>query len=102
MKRHSAAKGNMQGNQDNKADDDDDDGIKNIVNNFSGAYSTFPKMRLRRLRKSEAIRDLLQETHLSVKDLAFPLFVQEGISEKLEIESMQEFSGSPLGKYQGK
>ena len=32
-------------------------------------YNIFPKIRLRRLRKNEAIRDLLQETHLSVKDL---------------------------------
>ena len=45
-------------------------------------------MRLRRLRKNEAIRDLLQETHLSIKDLVVPLFVQEGISKNVEIESM--------------
>ena len=45
-------------------------------------------MRLRRLRKNEAIRDLLQETHLSIKDFVVPLFVQEGISKNLEIESM--------------
>ncbi|HZH38810.1 MAG TPA: hypothetical protein VEX17_01970, partial [Bacillales bacterium] len=79
MKRHSAAKGNMQENPGTKANYDDD--IKSIMNNFSGAYSAFPKMRLRRLRKSEAIRDLLQETNLSVKDLVFPLFVQEGINK---------------------
>ncbi len=98
MKRHSAAKGNMQENPGIKANDDDDDDIKSIINNFSGAYSAFPKMRLRRLRKSEAIRDLLQETHLSVKDLVFPLFVQEGINEKLEIESMPGTFRFPIGE----
>src|ERR687889_2713952 len=98
MKRHNP-KVNMQENRDNKANDDDD--IKSIINNFSGSYSAFPKMRLRRLRKSEAIRDLLQETHLSVKDLVFPLFVQEGIDERIEIESMPGVFRFPLGEISG-
>lgn len=51
-------------------------------------YNIFPKTRLRRLRKNEAIRDLLQEIHLSVKDMVMPLFVQQGIKENIEIESM--------------
>lgn len=51
-------------------------------------YTIFPKTRLRRLRKNEAIRDLLQEVHLSVKDMIMPLFVQQGINENIEIESM--------------
>ncbi len=59
-----------------------------IVNNFNCNYNVFPKMRLRRLRKSEAIRDLLQETHISIKDLVFPLFIQEGINNDIKIESM--------------
>lgn len=52
------------------------------------SYNFFPKMRLRRLRISQAIRDLFQEIRLSSKDLVFPLFVQEGISKSLAIESM--------------
>lgn len=48
----------------------------------------FPQVRLRRLRRTPAIRDLLQETRLSVKDLVYPVFVQEGINEPKEIELM--------------
>ena len=51
-------------------------------------FHGFPKVRLRRLRRTPAIRDLLQETRLSVKDLVCPIFVQEGIEESKEIESM--------------
>lgn len=44
--------------------------------------------RPRRNRKSEAIRSLVQETSLSVKDLIFPLFVLEGQNKKVEVKSM--------------
>lgn len=44
--------------------------------------------RPRRNRKSSAIRDLVQETTLQVSDFIFPMFVQEGISQKVEIKSM--------------
>jgi porphobilinogen synthase len=37
--------------------------------------STFPVTRLRRLRRSGALRDLVRETSLSVDDLVMPLFV---------------------------
>ena len=55
-------------------------------NHFS--YELFPKMRLRRLRKTAAIRELFQEIRLSPKDFVMPIFVQEGINKNLEIESM--------------
>ena len=58
----------------------------NSNNHFS--YELFPKMRLRRLRKTAAIRELLQEIRLSPKDFVIPVFVQEGINKNLEIESM--------------
>lgn len=51
-------------------------------------FNGFPKVRLRRLRRTPAIRDLLQETRLSVKDLVYPVFIQEGINEPKEIELM--------------
>jgi porphobilinogen synthase len=51
-------------------------------------FNGFPRVRLRRLRRTTAIRDLLQETRLSVKDLVCPIFVQEGIDEPKEIELM--------------
>jgi len=44
--------------------------------------------RPRRNRKSAAIRDLVQETTLSVNDFIFPMFVMEGSGIKSEIKSM--------------
>ena len=44
--------------------------------------------RPRRNRKSQAIRDLVQETSVSVNDLIFPMFVLEGEKIKSEIKSM--------------
>jgi porphobilinogen synthase len=58
--------------------------------------SAFPIVRLRRLRKSPAIRDLLQETHLSVTDLISPIFVQEGITTPQSIMSMPDIQRIPL------
>ncbi|MBY0424372.1 MAG: porphobilinogen synthase [Cytophagales bacterium] len=45
-------------------------------------------IRPRRNRKSAAIRELVQETQVSVKDLIFPLFVLEGNNKKVEVSSM--------------
>lgn len=56
----------------------------------------FPQVRLRRLRRTPAIRDLLQETRLSVKDLVYPVFIQEGINEPKEIELMPGIFRIPL------
>ena len=39
------------------------------------AMSTFPVARLRRLRRTAALRDLVRETTLELDDLVFPLFV---------------------------
>jgi porphobilinogen synthase len=58
--------------------------------------SAFPIVRLRRLRKSPAIRDLLQEIHLSVTDLISPIFVQEGITTPQSIMSMPDIQRIPL------
>lgn len=44
--------------------------------------------RPRRNRKSAAVRDLTQETILTVKDLIYPMFVVEGKGVKSEIKSM--------------
>ena len=38
----------------------------------------FPQLRLRRLRRTNQLRKLVQETRLAVADLAYPLFVAEG------------------------
>ena len=44
--------------------------------------------RTRRLRKSEGIRRLVRETKLSVDDLIYPLFIEEGENIETEIVSM--------------
>lgn len=44
--------------------------------------------RPRRNRKSESVRNLVEETSLSVKDLIFPLFLVEGTRQKIEVKSM--------------
>jgi len=45
-------------------------------------------LRTRRLRKSENIRRLVRETKLSVDDLIYPLFIDEGENIETEIVSM--------------
>jgi porphobilinogen synthase len=60
--------------------------------------SSFPSRRLRRLRKSEKIRDLMQETRLSVKDFICPVFIQEDLKNSLKIESMPDIERFPLTK----
>ena len=47
-----------------------------------------PMNRYRRLRRTEYIRQLVQETKLSVSDLVQPVFVQEGLGAKVAIESL--------------
>ena len=58
--------------------------------------SNFPIRRLRRLRKTEKIRDLVQEISLSPKDLICPIFVEEGIQTKQQIQSMPAIERLPL------
>ncbi|KQN50193.1 MULTISPECIES: porphobilinogen synthase [Rahnella] len=48
----------------------------------------FPSSRLRRLRQSESLRTLFQETEFSVNDLVLPIFVEEESSEYVPIEAM--------------
>ncbi|MDF2157612.1 porphobilinogen synthase [Algoriphagus sp. CAU 1675] len=44
--------------------------------------------RPRRNRKSEAIRNMVEETSLSVKDLIFPMFLVDGLGKTIEVDSM--------------
>ena len=48
----------------------------------------FPQSRPRRLRQSPAMRELVAESRLGVKDLVAPLFVREGISSAQPITSL--------------
>ncbi|NES80271.1 MAG: porphobilinogen synthase [Moorea sp. SIO2B7] len=45
-------------------------------------------IRPRRLRRTEGLRRMVQETQLTVNDLIYPLFVMEGEGEKIEVASM--------------
>ena len=58
--------------------------------------SNFPTRRLRRLRRTEKIRDLVKEVSLSPKDLICPIFVEEGIQTKKQIQSMPAIERLPL------
>jgi porphobilinogen synthase len=48
----------------------------------------FPQRRLRRLRRTPALRRLVAETRIGVDDLVAPLFVREGIREPQPIASL--------------
>ncbi len=48
----------------------------------------FPIHRMRRLRKTKALRNLFQETRLGPGDFILPLFVAEGIKSPVSISSM--------------
>ena len=48
------------------------------------------KLRPRRMRISEAVRSMVRETQISVKDFVYPIFVVPGKNVKNEIPSMPE------------
>ncbi|RLG57528.1 MAG: porphobilinogen synthase [Candidatus Hydrothermarchaeota archaeon] len=50
----------------------------------------FPRIRLRRLRRTPLIRDMVRETTLTKKDLIYPMFIVEGKTQ--EIASMPGIS----------
>lgn len=59
---------------------------------------SYPKVRLRRLRKTQKLRDMVRETTLTTNDLIYPLFVKEGISNEEPITSMPGQSKWPVGE----
>ncbi|WP_193597208.1 porphobilinogen synthase [Microbacterium sp. YJN-G] len=50
--------------------------------------SGYPTTRLRRLRQSAPVRNLLRETSLEARQLVLPMFVREGLTEPAAIGSM--------------
>src|SRR5688572_16758189 len=48
----------------------------------------FPQTRLRRLRRTSPLRDLVRETHLDAGDMVLPLFVESGLEGRSPIGSM--------------
>ncbi len=57
---------------------------------------SYPKVRLRRLRKTPKLRDMVRETTLTPSDLIYPLFIKEGISKEEPITSMPGQSQWPV------
>jgi porphobilinogen synthase len=58
--------------------------------------TNFPTVRLRRTRQNERLRSLVRETHLSVEQLIYPLFIAEGLHEPREVPSMPGIMQWPL------
>src|SRR3954469_22020383 len=48
----------------------------------------FPATRMRRLRKTGVMRDMVRETELSPRDFVYPMFVELGTDSRTPIESM--------------
>ncbi|MBX5469597.1 MAG: porphobilinogen synthase [Thermoleophilaceae bacterium] len=48
----------------------------------------FPATRMRRLRRTDALRALVRETELAVSDLVYPMFVEHGIDRRRPVEAM--------------
>jgi porphobilinogen synthase len=48
----------------------------------------FPSTRLRRLRRTPALRDLVRETHVSPQDLLLPMFIEAGLNGRKPINAM--------------
>ncbi len=57
----------------------------------------FPATRMRRLRRTPVLRDLVRETRLSAGDLVMPLFVEEGSAAPTPIEAMPGVARLPVG-----
>ncbi|OQW82869.1 MAG: delta-aminolevulinic acid dehydratase [Proteobacteria bacterium ST_bin16] len=51
-------------------------------------YSQFPQKRMRRMRRDEFSRRLMQETHLHADDLIYPVFVLDGKNRSENVKSM--------------
>ena len=59
---------------------------------------SYPKTRLRRLRKSRWLRNLVSENNISNNDLVLPIFVREGKNKIEQIKSMPGVSRYSIDK----
>ena len=53
--------------------------------------TTFPAVRMRRLREHAGIRELVRSTELSMRDVIYPVFVRPGKALRNPIKSMPVF-----------
>ncbi len=49
---------------------------------------TYPDVRMRRLRRTNALRSMVQGVSLRTSDLVYPMFVDENLKEPVKIDSM--------------
>jgi porphobilinogen synthase len=59
---------------------------------------SFPTVRMRRLRKTAALREMLNQVNLQPRNLIYPIFVDEGIRKPVAIESMPGYSRLPISQ----
>ncbi|MCW4024448.1 MAG: porphobilinogen synthase [Candidatus Bathyarchaeota archaeon] len=59
---------------------------------------SFPTVRMRRLRKTAAMRQMLNQVHIQPSNLIYPIFVDETIKKPAAITSMPGYSRLPLGQ----
>ena len=59
------------------------------------ANDLFPNMRMRRLRKTQVLRDLVRENSVTMNDLILPIFVEEGVDDFLPVGAMPGVSRIP-------
>lgn len=59
---------------------------------------SFPTVRMRRLRKTQALRDMLNQITLNPAHLIYPIFVEEGITKPVPIASMPGYVRLPLSQ----
>jgi porphobilinogen synthase len=57
---------------------------------------TYPAVRMRRLRRTAALRSMIQGVNLRTSDLVFPIFVDENLTDPLRIDSMPGISRLPV------
>ena len=59
---------------------------------------SFPTVRMRRLRKTSALREMLNQVNIQPSNLIYPIFVDEGIKKPVAIESMPGYSRLPISQ----
>ena len=58
---------------------------------------SYPQVRMRRLRRTPALRSMMERVSLRPSDLICPIFVDENVKKAVPIESMPGYSRLPVG-----
>ena len=59
---------------------------------------SFPTVRMRRLRKTAALREMLNQVTIQPSNLIYPIFVEEGIKKPVPIVSMPGYNRLPYSQ----